>query len=412
MKPFSRHALASIVVAFTTVVMIGCSGSGTTSTGGGGGGGSTSNVQTMTINAGPAGGYVDGAFTSVTVCVPGSTTNCQTVDGILVDTGSSGLRMLSSALTITPTQQKDSSGDAIGECVPFVDGFTWGAVQTVDMTIAGEEAKSLPIQVINSNFSSIPNSCSSNGSPENDLADLGANGILGVGNFPEDCGGGCTENGGANPGLYYACPGQTCTVTTESIADQVQNPVVLFATDNNGVVIKLEAVTGAEASVSGSLIFGIGTQSNNALGSATVYTVDPSDGNFSTTFKGVLYDDESFLDTGSNGLYFLDSNTTGMPTCNDLPFLYCPTTTQSFSATNQAYPSGATGSINFVVGNGDTLTANQNDAAINGLGGPGSSTPSFPIAFDWGLPFYFGRTVYTAIYGQNTPAGAGPYVAY
>jgi hypothetical protein len=32
--------------------------------------------------------------------------------------------------------------------------------------------------------------------------------------------------------------------------------------------------------------------------------------------------------------------------------------------------------------------------------------------FDWGLPFYYGRTVFTAIEGQNTSAGAGPYFAF
>ena len=52
-----------------------------------------SNVQPISVNVGPASAlgssfnYVDGAFTSVTVCAPGSTTNCQTISGILVDTG-------------------------------------------------------------------------------------------------------------------------------------------------------------------------------------------------------------------------------------------------------------------------------------------------------------------------------------
>jgi hypothetical protein len=295
-----------------------------------------------------------------------------------------------------------------------VDGFTWGPVQTVDMTIAGEKAKSLPIQVITSSFASIPSSCTSNGAAEDDLTTLMANGILGVGNYPQDCGGACTQSGANNPGLYYTCPANNCTVTTESLSSQVQNPVSLFATDNNGVVLELPAVTGAETSASGSLIFGIGTQSNNALGSATVYTIDPSTGNFSTTFNGTSYSDLSFLDSGSNGIYFLDSTTTGIPTCTNanINFLYCPTTTQNLSATNQG-ASGATGSVNFVVGNAQTLlTANPNAAAINGLAGPASSTPSFMFEFDWGLPFYFGRKVYTSIAGANTPGGQGPYWAY
>jgi Protein of unknown function (DUF3443) len=423
MKRILKWGIASMSLAVALMVAAGCSGasspssSGGGSGNGGGGGGSTSNVQaiTVTLDPVPGAGYVDGAFTSVTVCVPGSTSSCQTVGGILVDTGSSGLRILSSALTITPTQQKDSSGNPIGECIPFIDGFTWGAVQTVDMTIAGESAKSLPIQVITSSFATIPNSCSSNGAPEDDLTSLGANGILGVGNYPQDCGEGCTQSGVNNPGLYYTCPANNCTVTTESIADQVQNPVSLFATDNNGVIIELPAVSGAETSVSGSLVFGIGTQSNNGLGSATVYTLDPASGNISTTFENTTYTNLSFLDTGSNGIYFLDPTTANIPLCTnpEINFLYCPTTTLNLSATNQG-ANGGTGSFNFVVGNGATLTdnGNGNAAAINGLAGPTDSTPSFMYDFDWGLPFYFGRNVYTAIYGANTPAGQGPYWAY
>src|ERR1700684_3171714 len=56
------------------------------------------NVAPIVVNAGPANNYANGACATVTVCVPGTST-CQTIDGMLVDTGSSGLRILSSALT-------------------------------------------------------------------------------------------------------------------------------------------------------------------------------------------------------------------------------------------------------------------------------------------------------------------------
>jgi hypothetical protein len=421
MKRKRLQELLYLSLAAALVATTGCSGSGSTTTGGGGSGTTTSNVQAFTVNTGPAAAaplnapYVNGAFTSVMVCVPGSTTSCQTIGGILLDTGSSGLRILSSALTISPTQQMGANGASIAECLPFLDGFTWGPVQMVDMTIAGEQAKSLPIQVINGSFSNIPNSCSSNGAPQNDLLSLGANGILGIGSFPQDCGGACTESGAANPGLYYACPpgaNATCEVTPVSISNQLQNPIVLFPTDNNGVILQLDSVSGAQTSVSGSLIFGIGTQTNNGLGSATVYALDPGLGNFTTTFNGQTYSDLAFIDTGSNAIYYLDSTTANQPICADVTFWYCPTTTQNLTATNQAFGGGASGPVDFTVGNADTLTANENDAAVNGLAGPSDSTPAFPFAFDWGLPFFYGRKVYTSIEGQNTPAGTGPYVAY
>jgi hypothetical protein len=43
---------------------------------------------------------------------------------------------------------------------------------------------------------------------------------------------------------------------------------------------------------------------------------------------------------------------------------------------------------------------------------PGFPTDASVPGFDWGLPFFFGRTIYTAIENQSTPAGAGPYVAF
>ena len=169
---------------------------------------SASNVQPIVVNSGPAGNYANGLFTSVTVCVP-ATSNCQTIDGILVDTGSFGLRLLSSggggALTLSLPQQKQSNG-TVGECAPFVSGFTWGSVNTADVMIAGEQASNVPVQVIDPTFAAVPSGCKSAGVPENDsLQTLGANGILGVGPFASDCGGACGQTGSANPGMYYSC---------------------------------------------------------------------------------------------------------------------------------------------------------------------------------------------------------------
>ena len=365
-----------------------------------------SNVQPISVNTGPTFNYLDGAFTSVTVCAPGSTTNCQTINGILVNTGSSGLRILSSALNISLPQQTNSNGNPIAECAVFEDGITWGPVQTGDVQIAGEEASSLPIQVIGaSSFSSVPADCSSQGQPEEDLASLGANGLLGIGQSIQDCGVDCATSGPFSQGTYYACPLSVCTDTTESLALQVQNPVASFATDNNGVIIELPAVSGAETTVSGSLIFGIGTESNNGLSGETVYGTDPF-GNFTTNYKTNQY--QSFVDSGSNAIYFLDTAATGLPVCGDISFLYCPATTQTISVVNNAQPgtNGASGSLSFMVSNADLLTGNIANAAVNGIGGPS------PGEFDFGLPFFFGRNVYTAIDGRSTPAGTGPYTAY
>ena len=42
----------------------------------------------------------------------------------------------------------------------------------------------------------------------------------------------------------------------------------------------------------------------------------------------------------------------------------------------------------------------------------GEATGANPGGFDWGLPFFFGRTVFIAIAGRSTPGGTGPFWAF
>jgi hypothetical protein len=411
------HVVAPLFLLLLSGAIFGCGGSSssttTTTTGTSTTTTSAANVQQISVTIGPATAEgeaaINTAFTSVTICVPGSTTQCQTISGVLVDTGSSGLRILSSALTISLPQQQDSSGNSIGECNEFIESETWGPVQKADITLAGEKASSVPIQVIGTpGFSTVPTSCSNLGEVTDDLVSLGVNGILGVGNFIQDCGPACAVSGSSNAGFYYSCPASGCTVEALSVGQQVSNPVYFFGSDNNGVVVELPAVSATQASATGSLIFGIGTQSNNGLGSATVYTIDPDNGNFTTSYGGQTYTDAAYLDTGSNAIYFLNSSATGLPLCKDYNFWYCPSTAQNFSAVTKG-TNGATGTINFTISNADTITSNVNNGVAPNLGGPYQGSGG---DFDWGLPFFYGRNVYTAIEGQSTPGGTGPYWAY
>jgi hypothetical protein len=367
------------------------------------GGGSGSNTQAIVVNSGPDNNYANGAFTTVTVCAPG-TSNCQNISGVLVDTGSFGLRILSSALGSLNSalpQQKSASGAPAIECAQFVSSVLWGPVKTADVGMAGEKASSVPIQVIDASVAPIPAACKAIGPAEEDLASLGANGILGIGFFISDCGGACTTGSG-NPGFYYACGGSSCQVMAEKTTQQVQNPVALFPQNNNGLVVQLPAVSAGAPTVSGSLIFGIGTQSNNALGSAQIFAPD-NNGNLKTVFKGTTY--EGFLDSGSNAYFFLDSRATGMPDCpSPESGFYCPSSPVSLTATNNSGSgSSATSTINFTIANANQLFSSSADFVFPTLGGPNPNT------FDWGLPFFFGRSVFVAF---EAPAGSGPYWAY
>ena len=80
---------------------------------------------------------------------------------------------------------------------------------------------------------------------------VGFNGILGVGLFPFD------------GGFYYNCAPLPCTSVAVPGSQQVQNPVGLLPVDNNGVLVALPSVPASGSpSVTGSLILGIGTESN------------------------------------------------------------------------------------------------------------------------------------------------------
>jgi hypothetical protein len=197
--------------------------------------------------------------------------------------------------------------------------------------------------------------------------------------------------------------------TAATLAQQVQNPVVHFAANNNGVILQLPSIGSAgAANVTGALVFGIDTQSNNGLGTATVLTVDANTGNLTTLYNSQSLTG-SFIDSGSNGLFFPDG---GIPVCTSTVAsgFYCPASVQTRSATFQS-TTMVTKDATFNIANADALL-NNNPAfvAFNDLGGKVPATLSG--SFDWGLPFFYGRSVFVAIEGRATAAGQGPFIAF
>lgn len=365
------------------------------------------NVLSVTVDAGPAGtGHnVNRLYTDVTICYPGSTTQCQTIDHVLVDTGTMGLRLLSNAMAPALNLNRLTGGGLpLLNCAQFVDNrFAWGPVATADVVLGGKTAASVPIQIIaDPAFDSLAAACST-GTLMNTAATLGANGIIGLGLLKEDCGASCTNI--ANNGFYYTCTDASCTATTgakASIVQQVQNPVPFFASDNNGVLIDLPAVSSAGASsLSGSLIFGIGTQSNNQFTSGAVLTTSSS--GYITTVLAGQSPSTSFIDTGSNGLYF-DSST--IPNCVGNAGFYCPSSRTTLLATVLG-ANGSSSPVSFSIDNASALFAGGTNAVLPTLSGPSDAH-----TFDWGLPFFYGRRVFIGIEGQASSIGTGPFYAF
>lgn len=434
-------------------------GSSSSSSSSSGSSGSAANVVVMTVDGGPdtTDPDVDTPFITVTVCPPGSASasasGCVQIPDVEVDTGSYGLRIISSvlgsSLIASLSQEYAPSGSPLVECTQFVDGFSWGPVALANVYIGGESASNVPIQVMgDSSFENeIPSSCySSYGSTpsageEDTVATFGANGIIGLGPFSSDCGDGCATI--LDNDWYYACPvggtsASDCDNAEATVDQQVTNPVVDFTStgDDNGVIIELPSVPDPDGTttVTGSLVFGIGTEGNNSLGSATVLTADGY-GDITTTFSGTNGTNNlpySYLDTGSNAYYFDAANTTTIPDCPSSgnsgssggfsSSWLCPTSEQTLSLKNEGQ-NGTISDVSIKISDANTLfdEDNGNYTAFDDLGADTGSQSTFCEAnynvggdcyFDLGLPFFFGRNVYVAIYGMNTSAGEGPYFAY
>jgi Protein of unknown function (DUF3443)/Cep192 domain 4 len=421
------------------------------------GSGFTNNAVAVSVNFGPndylgpptatTSSYYNGIFTTVTVCTPGTST-CTTIPDVLVDTGSVGLRVLSNIPGL-PTQVadlnlpsiNDGAGDDLFECVEYGDtSYSWGPVQLATVKIGGETASEtpgfasdtgVPIQVIDaSSIAPTGSPClSGNGPPNNSVTALGANGILGIANFDQDCGSNCTTSTTViSPYPYILCPSSgssSCSLTAVPLDAQVWNPVSAFASaDNNGVVLQLPSIPAAgQLTVAGTLIFGIETETcpgisppdcyTNALGAAQIYALDSSGSFASILFNGLTYlstNNPIYLDSGSQALFISDAGSLGISDCiigSTNIGLYCPGSsplplTGIVLTDNNGVKSPA---FSLSIANALTLfNNNPSFAAFNNLGGDSGTGPSND-SFDFGLPFHFGRKIYVGIEGTTPPKG-------
>jgi hypothetical protein len=280
----------------------------------------------------------------------------------------------------------------------FGSGYAWGSVHLADVAISGETAPSVPIHVIGDTTLPVtaPTECQV-GRPLVTTADLGANGILGIGVSPTDCGLACQQAPVST--YYYTNAG---TATSASLSAQITNPVTKFARDSNGVILEMGQVSDTgSATAQGTLVFGIDTQANNALyGTGATLMRTNANGDFTSTYSGATLT-KTFFDSGSTVLFFPDLS---IPIDSSSGY-YVPATTVGRSSTLVgASPTSV--SLGFNIANGAALNASGN-SAFNNLG------IYMSRQFDFGMPFFYGRHVYYGISGKaSTGGGAGPYVAY
>lgn len=369
------------------------------------------NVVPLTVDGSTCTSSMDSPYfnepcVSVKICQPGTTT-CQTINDVLLDTGSYGLRVFKSVLSTslaTALTPISSGGSTLTECAQYGDGSSdWGPLAEADVYVGGEPSVEVPIELIDSTYSNSSNYCSN--------ADTGPSttqyqAILGVGVFAQDCGSECASD--PSNGMYFACNGTSCSGATAPEAMQATNPVAMLPVDNNGVILELPQVAaGGDTSASGYLILGIGTQSNNVPPPGIVtFPVDPSTSEFQTYFNGQNY--SAFIDSGSNAIYF--PAPPQIPSCPDNPSFFCPSSSQNLVGTTLGSSGTPAYNVSFTIGNFDAFLANPSNYVSAQVGGDAGSGISG--VFDWGLPFYLGRNVYEGIDGFSSSLGSGPYWAY
>ncbi len=393
--------LKSICISLNTILFL-------TACGGGGSGGTSTtnniraNEMTVYMDSGyNAQGVANREYVTVHICQPGSTTLCQDVDHVILDTGSTGLRIfesfISPSISLPVVQASDGIGSPLTQCMYFNGGVDYGSLHYADVYLAGEYAPQVQVQIMNDPLYTIyPSNCpvETQYNPQS-----GAKGVLGVG-----------AKKTTNQSSLYACATpQTCVLTTNNY-NYPLNPVAQFVgNDNNGVIVSMGSVPASgTTSMTGKLIFGIGTQANNQLpANATLLYSNESVPNceFSLSFNGSNY--SSMFDTGTP---FTASQLGSVPNCSSYPNFYCPDNTTLFSATLYSYNSFSGPSINF------TSPVLNYQTYINALGFPTWILPNFIIVPNQlngnmiiGMSQLYGKTIYVAIDHQPTPYGTGPF---
>ncbi|CAK9252860.1 unnamed protein product [Sphagnum jensenii] len=273
-------------------------------------------------------------------------------------------------------------------------GTDWGPIKRGDVILGSQTATNIPLQLIDNKFSTMPETCAKR-CPDPDPCTSGFNGILGVGLFILDCGNICSDSDDAtiNPGVYFACDSSGCYNEFQGGAlkvssdNQVTNPVSAFSGGfNNGITITLPSIveSGAASVTTGSL--GLGIHSANSV---EVYQadenglIDKKSEDFITEFGNAEFGEASekslsFIDSGSNGIYFPSPS---LPICSKTNSFYCVDTPLDLVAALLGFNDGTAEATSFQVADAAKLFESGN-TAFNNLCGPSSGD------FDWGLPFF------------------------
>ena len=347
----------------------------------------------------PHGGF-NRMVASVTVCEPG-TERCATVDDVMVDTGSTGLRLEASAM---PTWLRlpafpGPGGRPLAECLRFVHDTAWGPLYRADVRLGGLTAKGLPLQVIDDQGGLQPQAC-----PRSDVRPT-SNGTLGIGHHLYDCQGTCGQRADA-PGVFVR-DGAEWSPSEGAIepAYRLPNPVSYLPGHDNGIVIELPASpAGGAREVAGTLTFGVDAVAGDGAGTARILHLDAA-GRFTTVLDGRSYP-ASYIDSGTETYILRDDS---LPRCRTMAWAYCVEPRRTLDA-EMVGIDGKRIPTRFGVGNYQGVRERHAGASDD----VAEAAEAQSTAFVWGAPFFLGRRVSVVMEGRrmgDTPGLVGPFYA-
>ncbi len=335
---------------------------------------------------------------SVTVCEPRNTNRCNTIPDVLLDTGSYGLRLFSSSLSLN-LPQSSVAGKPLYEKTDFLSGSVWGSVVNADVYLADQIASVIPIQLIQSSYP--PSMASHTKRFITKSSELGnANGIIGVGALLQDCGTSCAYSAFNSPYYTYDSASGTVTQTALPISQQIPNPVAKLssAAYTGGIQIDLTSISANNLTATSGFVLGVPTRlPNNTVKLALNSSADFSTGYTAQTTGSSQSTLTSFIDSGSNAYFFPDSGIS----CSGNSFgFYCPSTPLSLTASmfNASI-------VNAVTGDLVNQTIPVSFAVKNYSGATTAFQPNLAgylsQYFDWGLPFFYAHKVYVGFEQQD-----------
>lgn len=397
----------SVGVSFACIVALTACNNGSSS--------SATNAPSVPISIGSGmNGYgINTMYVSITLCRDQSGTSCQTIDNIILDTGSFGLKINKSALpeSFIETLPRVTTNDdqMVYACNTFGSGYVFASEHYASLHLANDYTNNVVVQIIeNAPTDEIPNSCVAKG-PFDNFENFGANGIIGVNPALTLSNSSILLYRKDVNGIYQALSESE----TSSVPILNQNPLPSLQHNNNGFVIAIPpTLQNTNTNIAGKLILGVNTGGNNLITKKTNLIV-ASESSLSTVcnsgcFYSKIENPESTIpavfDSGTNSWVFISNN---IPICS---YGYCPESPFVWNSWVFSYNFAANESYQVTGIITKDEESGGEDLSFSVMPGWGYENTNNETLY--GSPFFFGKNVYIVFPSKKSSSPIWGFESY